>query len=148
MEYTRRFTEEFQFATGLLPTAARAPGTFDTAWLSMRDFHRAVAILRVGTIAAAGTVDFSIRQATDTAGAGAKAITGKAITVLTQAGGDGDDTCVIEVRTEELDVNNAFDCISGRLVLAVGTAYTDVLILRGVTRFAAVSTTALTEVVD
>jgi len=147
MSFTERFTEQYQL--GAVEYAdSLAAATYNGAWQSMRDFHRAVAILIVGDIQVGGTVDFILQQATDTAGTGAKAITGKAITQLTQAGGDGDEACIIELRTEELDVSNGFDCIRWRLTLGTAASEVAVLVLRGSPpRYQPVSTTAWTEVV-
>lgn len=147
MGYTERFTEQYEL--GAVEYAdSLAAGTHNGAWLSMRDFHRAVAILVVGDIQAAGTVDFAIQQATDTSGTSAKAITGKSITQLTQAGGDGDDICAIELRTEELDVSGGFDCIRWQLTIANAAAEVAVLVLKSEpTRFAPPSTTAWAEIV-
>lgn len=117
MSYTQRFTEAFnplasEFADSL------AAGTVDSAWVSMAEYHRGTLVLNVGDMAATATLDISIRQATDATGTGAKAIAGKAITQLTQAGGDGDDLLDIELRSEELDVANNFDFISVRRIIA------------------------------
>ena len=100
MGYTERFTEQYQLAAVEFPDSAGA-GTLNGAWLSMRDFHRAFFMLLVGDIVATGTVDFLLQQATDTAGTGVKAIAGKAITQLTQAGGDSDDACGIELHKRD-----------------------------------------------
>lgn len=115
--YTQRFTEGFaplvtEFSDILVA------GTVDSAWVSMAEYHRATLVLNVGDMVATATLDISIRQATDAAGTGAKAIAGKAITQLTQAGGDGNDLLDIELRSEELDVANNFDFISVRRIIA------------------------------
>jgi len=147
MAYTNRFTEQYQLAAVEFPDSV-APATVNGAWLSMRDFHRAFFMLLVGDIVATGTVDFLLQQATDTAGTGAKAITGKAITQLTQAGGDSDDACGIELQMEELDVTGGFDCV--RWVLTIGTAAAEVgvAVLKGEpSRFKPTVTTAWTEVI-
>jgi hypothetical protein len=115
--------------------------------VSLANYHRAVLVIDVGDMVATATLDAGIQQATTTGGAGVKAISGKTITQLTQAGGDGNDLVAIELRTEELDVTNGFDCI--RFYVTVGTANVEysAILYGGVTRFSPTATTNWTEVV-
>lgn len=145
--YTNRFTEVEELG-GILYPVNRAIATYNTAWTSMSNFQRLVAKLSVGVIAAGGTVDMLLQQATDAAGTGAKAIAGKAITQLTQAGGDGDDVCIIELRTEELDVDGQFEFVRAQLIVAGNTAFTNLEVWKHVANYPPVSVTPLTEVVD
>ena len=87
-------------------------------------------------------------QATSAAGADAKIIAGKAITQLTQAGGDGGDLVAIELRTEELDVNGEFAYVAA--IVTVGNAASELsaVLLLGCTNYAPVPVTAWTEIVD
>jgi len=117
--YTERFSEctcplAAQFADSF------AAGNHDTSYVSLQSYHRAVALINVGDMATNATLDALLYQATDTSGTSAKVISGKSITQLTQAGGDGDALYCIEVQTEELDVDGSFDCIMLRVT--VGTA--------------------------
>jgi hypothetical protein len=82
-------------------------GGESTEWVSLQNYHRA--FVEVITGALGGTLDVAIWQATNAAGAGAKTITGKAITQLTAA--DDYDKVCIELQTEELDVDGGFDHI-------------------------------------
>lgn len=145
--YTNRYTEVEELG-GVLHPANRAIGTYNTAWTTMSNFQRLIAVLDAGTIAAAGTVDMLLQQATDATGTGAKAIAGKAITQLTQAGADSNDVCAIELRTEELDVDNQFEYVRAQLIVAGNTAYTCVHVWKHVAGYPPVSVTPLTEVVD
>lgn len=98
--------------------------THDSDWVDMADFSEALVVVMAGTLGSSATFDAAVRQATDSSGTGAKAITGKAITQLTQAGTDQSDTqAVIRVRGDDLDVANGFRYISVRLT--VGTASSD-----------------------
>lgn len=86
-------------------------GTQTSDWADMSKFETAMAIAMTGTIAGAatnGTVNFKLQQATSSGGAGAKDITGKAITALTEDGTDSDKQAIINVRGEELDVDGGF----------------------------------------
>lgn len=79
---------------------------YTSDWMDMGDFESALAILQAGTIAASVTINAKLEQATSAAGAGAKDITGKAITALVT--GDSDKQALINVRGEELDAQNNF----------------------------------------
>ena len=117
MSYTERFSEVVDVLATLAPTTANgAVGAHNSAWASMADYHRAFALLHIGQVAVTGTLDLALYQATDSAGGGAKAISGKSITQLTAS----DDGYVgIELRSEELDVAGGFDYV--RVQVTVGT---------------------------
>lgn len=104
----------------VLNPVSQGAGTVTTGWVSMADFENLLAILQVGALGAAATVDAKLQQASDSSGTGAKDITGKAITQLTQAGTDSNKEVLINVRSEELDVNNSFTHV--RLSVTVATA--------------------------
>lgn len=105
---------------GRLSPISQGAGTVTTAWFSMSDFATALATLTVGALGASGTVDAKLQQATDSGGTGAKDITGKSITQLTQAGTDSNKEVQINLRSEELDIAGGFDF--ARLSVTVGTA--------------------------
>src|SRR3990167_10379011 len=141
---TNRFTEEHQIGQAIYPQAL-VPGTQDTPWYSMADYHRACAILSVGDMAPGATATLSLRQATDTAGAGSKAITGKTATQLTDV--DDNKVVVIELEASELDVTNGFDCIQARLITGGDWVTASLLLLRFEPRFEPVSNAVLEEIV-
>ena len=142
--YNERFSEVHQVGAELY-SANWAIGIHQSAWFNMSIHHRAAAVLKVGVIAAAGTVDMILQQAQDAAGTGAAAIAGKAITQLTQAGGDGNDVCMIELRTEEL--TPGFDFVRVVMTVAGNTAQADVTTYGIINRFAPVATTLVTEII-
>jgi hypothetical protein len=80
-------------------------------------------IVFVGTLGSSATVDAKFEQANTAAGGDVKDVTGKAITQLTQAGTDSDKQAVINLQSEELDVNGGFRW--ARLTVTVGTATSD-----------------------
>jgi len=145
--YTERWSEINEAIEPLYP-ANRAVAVYNTDWFAMSNHQRAYFVLLTGAMGQGATVDFAIQQAQDAAGTGAKALTpAKAITQLTQAGGDGNDLVGVEVRTEELDVNGSFDYIRGVLTIAGGTVYSAVLSLRHVPNYPPVNTDEWTEIV-
>lgn len=110
---------------GVIDPDATAAGTVTTGWVSMADYGLMLATVFVGTLGTNATVDAKIEQATDSSGTGAKDVTGKAITQLTQAGSDDSDKqALINLNHGDLDVANGFDHV--RLSITVGTATSDV----------------------
>lgn len=102
---------------------ANGAATYTTGWISMALFENILAVIAVGDIAATGTVDAKLEQATDSSGTGVKDVTGKAITQLTQAGGDSNKQALINCGAQDLDIANDFDHV--RLSITVATAAAD-----------------------
>lgn len=109
---------------GVIDPDAYAAGTYTTGWVDMQDFYSVMAIVMAGDLGAGATVNAKFEQATTNAGAGAKDITGSAITPLTQAGTDDNKQVAINLSQGDLDRNNGFRFV--RLSIAVGTASSDV----------------------
>lgn len=145
MAFTERFSEVH--ALLIAENDILVPGVYDTAWTSMQNYHRGTLILNVVTMGAGATLDVSLRQATTAAGAGAAAIAGKAFTQLTQAGGDADSDCCMELRTEELNVTAGYDFVGIRLTVTVDTVIVSYRYYGRVPRFAAVGVAAWTEII-
>jgi len=145
MSYTERFSEVHQ----LLDFIAVDSWTTEqnTGFFSLQNIHRAVVIIATGDMAVGATLDVTIDQATSTAGAGSKALSGKSITQLSAAAGDADDVIIMEIRAEELDVTNNYDCINVRCSPAGAATEFCVLVFGVVQRFVPVSTTLLEEVI-
>jgi hypothetical protein len=94
--------------------------------------------LDVGVMSASSTVNASINQATSSGGAGSKAITGKAIAQLTQAGGNSGTISTIDFRGQDLDTNNGFCYVQLSIVVATAASILAAT-LRGSGRFEAVN---------
>lgn len=109
---------------GVIDPDAATAATYTTGWISMADFGSIQAVIMAGTLGTSATLDAKLEQASDGSGTGAKDITGKAITQLTQGGTDSDKQAIINCRAEELDVDNSFTHV--RLSVTVGTATSDV----------------------
>jgi hypothetical protein len=145
--YTQRFTEVHELVA-VLPPQTLAIGLHTYGWFNAANHQRGVFILQVGAMAQGSSIDVQLWQATDATGANAKIVAGKAITQLSAAAGDGNDAVVIEVRTEELDVNGGFAYVSAVLTVLGGTVVTSALALAGASNYVPVSTATWTEVVD
>jgi len=122
-------------------------GTYYTEWIDMAGRHKAIAKVYVGDIGQGGTVDLELQEATDNVGTGAVAIAAKAITQLTAAGNDGDDSCAINLRTEEMNCGANYNHIRARLDVLVASANVCVVLEGNVPRYAPVTQTPWTEVV-
>lgn len=145
-DYTRRVSEYAYPALGEHADSI-AVGNHTTAWFALRDYHRAWCYIDIGDMVAGASLDVWLEQATTVAGAGAKAITGKAITQMLQASGHGDDWLCIELQTEELDVTNNFDCIRVRYYVGGAAVELSITLFAIEPRFMATPTTNWHEVV-
>jgi hypothetical protein len=146
MTYCARFTE-LHYPLAYYHADSLGVGTSNSACVSLANYHRAILVIDVGDMQATATLDAGLQQATDTACTGVKAIAGKTITQLTQAGGDGDDLVAIELQTEELDVDNGFDCVRFYLTVANAAVEVSAILYGIVPRFDPTGTTNWTEVV-
>lgn len=102
---------------------AYAAGTYTSGWIAAKNYLAFMAVVQVGDMVATSTVNAKLEQASDGAGTGAKDIAGKLITALTQAGADDNKQAIINLRPEELDVDNSFTHF--RLSVTVAVAASD-----------------------
>lgn len=108
---------------GAIDPDVTAAGTVTTGWIDMAKWGAIMAIVMAGTLGSSATLDAKLEQASDSSGTGAKDITGKAITQLTQAGTDSDKQAIINCFQQDLDIDNGFTHV--RLSLTVATASSD-----------------------
>lgn len=98
----------------------QAVGVANTGWVPLSTHHGLLALVQTGALATGATVDAKLQQAQDAGGTGAKDVAGKAISQLTQASNGANRQALINLRPEELDVNNGFAFV--RLVVTVAAA--------------------------
>jgi hypothetical protein len=108
---------------GVIDPDANTAAAYTSDWGDMGKFKKAMAIVFAGTLGSSATLDAKLQQATDSSGTGAKDISGKSITQLTEAGTDSDKQAIIEVDASELDVAGGFRYVA--LVMTVATATSD-----------------------
>ena len=113
-----RFSERNALLAAINPVS-QGVGTAVSGWVQVSGFSEIVALLKVGAFGASATVDAKFQQATSSGGAGAKDVTGKAITQLLAAGGNNRQA-ILQVREEDLDTNNGFYFV--QFSVTVGTA--------------------------
>jgi len=121
--------------------------TVTGAYCLVESYHRLWFELNVGEMQATATLDAGLMQSTSAAGAGNKAITGKTITQLTQAGGDGDGLVCIELQTEELDVDGGFCYVNYYITVAAAAVECSAVLYGCSSRYMPVPTTNWTEIV-
>ena len=92
-------------------------GQNDGGWLSMKNYARALFYVELGTFDSSDDLDeCRIQQATDSSGTSAKDLTtdGSGLNYDSDNPIDSDgDFVIIEIRAEDLDVDNGFDYIRG-----------------------------------
>ena len=109
---------------GVIDPDVTTAGTVESGWVSMVTYQNIMAIAFAGTLGTSATFDAKLEQATDASGTGAKDVTGKSITQLTQAGtDDSDKQAIINCSGDELDVSGGFTHV--RLSITVGAATSD-----------------------
>lgn len=110
---------------GVIDPDALTATTHDTGWIDASKFERYMAIPMLGTLGESAEFDAKLQQATDANGTGAKDITGKAITQISEdvSPAPNDKQAIINLRADELDVNNGFTHF--RMRVTVGTATSD-----------------------
>ncbi len=112
---------ELAAIVAVINPVSQGVGTATSGWVAAKDFQRFMAILKVGVLGAAATVDAKLEQATDSGGTGAKDVTSKSITQLTKAGTDDNKQVIINLNpAQDLDIANSFDYF--RLSVTVGAA--------------------------
>lgn len=126
---TNMLPSEVAAVSGVIDPDANAAGTLDSDYVDLGLFESALGIGLNGTLGSAADITFSLIQATSSAGAGAKAISGKSATTLEASPGDSDKQVVLNVRGSELDIANAFRFVAIRMVTATATSDTCAVII-------------------
>jgi hypothetical protein len=108
---------------GAIDPDANAAGALSTDWVNAALHESLLALIAAGDLGASATLDAKLEQAQDSSGTGAKDITGKSITQLTQAGTDSNKQVFINCQSEDLDRTNRFSWV--RLTMAGATATSD-----------------------
>jgi len=113
-----------------LDPASVAASTVVTAWVPVAAFHSIMALVQTGVLGTSATVDAKLRQATSSAGAGAKDITGKAITQLVVTT-NNNNQALIECRGDDLDSANGFAYVALSVTVGVAASIVSAALLGG-----------------
>ena len=117
--YPNSKASEMLAVLATIDPATQAAGTVSTGWVSVANYLGFLALVQTGVLGSSATVDAKLQQALDSAGTGAKDISGKAITQIVKATGDNKQV-LVNVKPEELDTVNGFGFV--RLTVTVGVA--------------------------
>lgn len=121
---------EVAAVVGSIDPDAYTAATYTSDWVDASTFQQFMAIIEAGALGASATLDAKIQQATDSSGTSAKDVTGKSITQLTQASpDDSDKQAIINLRPEELDLDNSFTHFAVSMTIATATSDASALIL-------------------
>lgn len=115
--------------------ASQSAGSATTGWVSVANHHGLLAVVQTGVLGTLATVDAKLQQATDSTGAGAKDVAGRAITQIVKATGDNKQA-LINLKPEELDTLNGFGFIRVALTVGVAASITGAQLLGVNPRFA------------
>ena len=107
---------------GVVDPDANAAGALVSDYGDASKFNSFMAIGFAGVMGASATIDMKLTQATSSAGAGAKDVSGKAITQLVKAT-DDDKQAIINLRADQLDVAGGFSFVA--ITFTVGAATSD-----------------------
>lgn len=129
---TELFGEAFE-VMGVEHADSQAAGQHAINWFYAGQHHKFVFLLDVGDMAQGATLDMVIREATSAAGTNTQNIAGKAITQLTQAGGDGDDFIIVELDTSEM--TPGWDWLSPLVTIANDAVEYSLVCLGAVARY-------------
>lgn len=143
MTYTNRFSEAAAYLGGINPASYAAEQ--NTGYVSLANYHRAVIIIHTGVIG--GNLDIDIEEGTDTSGTGAQTFDAGGKDITKTATTDNNTVSLIEIRTEECDVANNYDCINVEVTPGAGGIF-GVEVWGLEPRFAPVATTNVDTITD
>lgn len=108
---------------GVIDPDANGAATLLTVWVDAGLYESFCALIAAGDLGTNGTLDAKLRQATSSAGAGAKDITGKSITQMTEAVTNlSNKQAFINLESEDLDTANGFRYVALSVTGAVATS--------------------------
>lgn len=132
---------------GVIDPDVSPAATYTTGWIDMALWGSLMGVIFAGTLGTNATVDGKFEQATSAAGAGAKDVTGKAITQLTQAGTDSDKQAILNLQGEDLDVPGGFRWARLSVTVAVATSDLGAAVFGFDSRYAPADASTVDEVV-
>ena len=133
--FTNSKASEMLSILATIDPASQSAGTATTGWVSVANHHGLLAVVQTGVLGTLATVDAKLQQATDSTGAGAKDVAGRAITQIVKATGDNKQA-LINLKPEELDTLNGFGFVRVALTVGVAASITGAQLLGVNPRFA------------
>ena len=133
--FTNSKASEMLSILATIDPASQSAGSATTGWASVANHHGLLAVVQTGVLGTLATVDAKLQQATDSTGAGAKDVAGRAITQIVKATGDNKQA-LINLKPEELDTLNGFGFVRVALTVGVAASITGAQLLGVNPRFA------------
>ncbi|MEI8326288.1 MAG: hypothetical protein WCH44_13165 [Betaproteobacteria bacterium] len=133
--FTNSKASEMLAILATIDPASQSAGSATTGWVSVANHHGLLAVVQTGVLGTLATVDAKLQQATDSTGAGAKDVAGRAITQIVKATGDNRQA-LINLKPEELDTVNGFGFVRVALTVGVAASITGAQLLGVNPRFA------------
>ena len=133
--FTNSKASEMLAILATIDPASQSVGVATTGWVSVANHHGLLAVVQTGVLGTLATVDAKLQQATDSSGAGAKDVAGRAITQIVKATGDNKQA-LINLKPEELDTLNGFGFVRVALTVGVAASITGAQLLGVNPRFA------------
>ena len=133
--FTNSKASEMLAILATIDPASQSAGPATTGWVSVANHHGLLAVVQTGVLGTLATVDAKLQQATDSSGAGAKDVAGRAITQIVKATGDNKQA-LINLKPEELDTLNGFGFVRVALTVGVAASITGAQLLGVNPRFA------------
>lgn len=129
----QRLSERLAVVATIDPDAY-GTGDQSTDVIDMLEHRRIMFVVMLGDFASTGKADFVVYGDTASNGAFSTAITGKAITQLTQAGSDDNKQAIVEISSEEVQAQGK-RYIKGTLTLTTAGADAGVIAIAGDSRY-------------
>ena len=133
--FTNSEASEMLAILATIDPASQSAGSATTGWVSVANHHGLLAVVQTGVLGTLATVDAKLQQATDSTGAGAKDVAGRAITQIVKATGDNKQA-LINLKPEELDTLNGFGFVRVAVTVGVAASITGAQLLGVNPRFA------------
>ena len=133
--FTNSKASEMLAILATIDPASQSAGSATTGWVSVANHHGLLAVVQTGVLGTLATVDAKLQQATDSTGAGAKDVAGRAITQIVKATGDNKQA-LINLKPEELDTLNGFGFVRVAVTVGVAASITGAQLLGVNPRFA------------
>lgn len=110
------------YVIGTIDPDANTTGTLTVDVIDMMHWEQVMFVVMAGDLGSSATLDFAVLGDVASGGSFATALTGKAITQLTQAGSDSDKQAIVRVSADEVAAQS-LRYIRG--LLTTGTATSD-----------------------
>ena len=133
--FTNSKASEMLAILATIDPASQSAGSATTGWVSVANHHGLLAVVQTGVLGTLATVDAKLQQATDSTGAGAKDVAGRAVTQIVKATGDNKQA-LINLKPEDLDTVNGFGFVRVALTVGVAASITGAQLLGVNPRFA------------